>query len=597
MNSRSLHKLLLIYIAAFPLTDIKADSTTEPALVINEIMPANIDMFLDPSYNYGSWIEIYNPGTSDVNIAGWYLSNDSLNSKQRSLGSSSRIVKAGGFLILWIGHYDDYCQQQIDFFDFKYDNSTIILSDKNGTVVSRVDYATIPARISYARKTDGGDEWCMTGTPTPGQTNAGSKFATQQLEAPVINIDSKLFTQQFSFSVTIPDGATLYYTKDGSTPTIDNPNVKISNGNHTVSDTKIYRFRLYKDGMLPSPVTTRSYICTNNQYNIPVVSIVTANDNLYSTEYGIWQKGPHGKSGNGQTDLCNWNRDWDRPVNVEIIDINGKMVINQEAEITPSGRYSRAFEPRPFKIEAKKRYGYNNYFPFTPFTDKPYNKYQSLKMRGGGNNFISRLKDAALQQIIIRSGLNADCQSYQPVHHYINGVYKGVINIREPNNKDFAYSNYGFNDDEVDCFKLDHNNGSGGLTLTEGSRVELDEWVRLSRTASNEAVYQRICEIVDVDEFANYMAIEFFLANQDWPRNNIKAFKHNTDGRYRFVVFDLDHSFGSVNEYTDLEPFTFFDSEEYYSDDYTKYKSAMVTIFHGMLQNTTFRKNSLTVSA
>lgn len=590
MNSRSLHKLLLIYIAAFPLTDIKADSTTEPALVINEIMPANIDMFLDPSYNYGSWIEIYNPGTSDVNIAGWYLSNDSLNSKQRSLGSSSRIVKAGGFLILWIGHYDDYCQQQIDFFDFKYDNSTIILSDKNGTVVSRVDYATIPARISYARKTDGGDEWCMTGTPTPGQTNAGSKFATQQLEAPVINIDSKLFTQQFSFSVTIPDGATLYYTKDGSTPTIDNPNVKISNGNHTVSDTKIYRFRLYKDGMLPSPVTTRSYICTNNQYNIPVVSIVTANDNLYSTEYGIWQKGPHGKSGNGQTDLCNWNRDWDRPVNVEIIDINGKMVINQEAEITPSGRYSRAFEPRPFKIEAKKRYGYNNYFPFTPFTDKPYNKYQSLKMRGGGNNFISRLKDAALQQIIIRSGLNADCQSYQPVHHYINGVYKGVINIREPNNKDFAYSNYGFNDDEVDCFKLDHNNGSGGLTLTEGSRVELDEWVRLSRTASNEAVYQRICEIVDVDEFANYMAIEFFLANQDWPRNNIKAFKHNTDGRYRFVVFDLDHSFGSVNEYTDLEPFTFFDSEEYYSDDYTKYKSAMVTIFHGMLQNTTFRK-------
>ena len=553
-------------------------------------MPANIDMFMDPSFNYGNWIEIYNPGTADVDIGSWYLSNDTLNKRQCPLGFSSRIVKAGGFLVLWMDHYDDYCQDQIEYFDFRYENSSVILYDRNGTAVSRVDYKTIPARTSYARKTDGGQEWSLTSTPTPGDTNSGSVFASKQLEAPVVDVDSRLFTSQFYINITIPDGATLYYTKDGSTPTPDNPNVKISNGSHTVSDTRIYRFRLYKEGMLPSPVTTRSYIRTSNQYGIPVVSVVTDNDNLYSTEYGIWQKGPHGKAGNGQSDLCNWNRDWDRPVNIEVIDANGKMVLNQEAEITPSGRYSRAFEPRPFKVKAKKRYGYDNYFAFTPFPDKAYNKYQSFKMRGGGNNFTARLKDAALQQIIIRSGFNADCQSYQPVHHYINGVYKGVINIREPNNKDFAYSNYGFDDDEVDCFKLDHNNGSGGLTLTEGSRADLDEWVRLSKTAGKEASYKRICQIVDIDEFVNYMAIEFFLANQDWPRNNIKAFKHSTDGRFRFVVFDLDHSFGSVNEATDIEPFTFFDSEEYYSDGKTGYKSAMVTIFHGMLNNDAFRK-------
>lgn len=592
MNSRSLYKLLLTAIAALSFTDIKAGSSSESALVINEIMPANIDMFLDPSYNYGNWIEIYNPGNADVDISGWYLSNDTLNNRQCPLGSSSRIVKAGGFLTLWMDHYDDYCQQQIEFFDFKYDNCTVILSDRNGNTISRVDYKTIPARISYARKTDGALEWGLTGTPTPGKSNNGSEFAANQIPAPVVSVDSKLFTQQFYFNVTIPDGATLYYTKDGSTPTPQNPNAKTSNGSHTVSETSIYRFRLYKEGMLPSPVTTRSYICTGNSYGIPVVSVVTARDNLYGTEYGIWAKGPHGKSGNGQSDLCNWNRDWDRPVNIEVIDATGRMVINQEAEITPSGRYSRAFEPRPFKVKAKKRYGYDNYFAFTPFSDKPYNKYQSFKMRGGGNNFTARLKDAALQQIIIRSGLNADCQSYQPVHHYINGEYKGVINIREPNNKDFAYSNYGFEDDEVDCFKLDHNNGSGGLTLTEGSRVQLDEWVRLSASAHKEESYRRICQIVDIDEFVNYMAIEFFLANQDWPRNNIKAFKHNTDGRYRFVVFDLDHSFGSVNQETDINPFTFFDSEEYYTDadNDAMYKSAMVTIFHGMLRNSTFRK-------
>ena len=587
MKSRSLHKLLLLAIAAIPYSNIKADSPKGPALVINEIMTANIDVFMDPSMNYGSWIELYNPDTVDIDISGWYLSNDSTNNLQYPLGSRTRKVKAKSFLTLWFGHYDDYCLDQIDM-SLDYEGGVVMLSDKDGNRICRESYGVIPARISYARKTDGADEWGLTGSPTPSATNATSVFASEQLPAPVVSVDSRLFTEQFYFNVSIPDGATLYYTKDGSTPTPDNPKVKTSSGSHTVSDTKVYRFRLYKDGMLPSPVTTRSYICTSNQYGVQVVSIVTANDNLYSTEYGLWEKGPYGKAGNGQTDLCNWNRDWDRPVNFEVIDVDGKMIINQEAEITPSGRYSRAYNPRPFKVKAKKKYGYDNYFAFTPFPDKPFNKYQSIKLRGGGNNNRSRLKDAALQQIMIRSGLDIDCQSYMPVHHYVNGVYKGVTNFREPNNKDFAYSNYGFDEDEVDCFKLDHNNGGGGFTLTEGSRDGWDEWLQLSKTASQASSYNRICELVDIEEFANYMAIEFYLANEDWPRNNIKSFRHSVDGRFRFVVLDLDHAFGSTTRATDINPFSSFDSQEYYPEG--GYKSVMVTLFHNMLQNETFRK-------
>lgn len=586
MNSRSLHKLLLICIAAFPLTDIKADSTTEPALVINEIMPANIDMFMDPSYNYGSWIELFNGTDTDINLAGYYLS-DSASTTICPLGNTSRIVKAGGFLTLWFGHKDDYCLQQLEY-SLDSDGGDIILFDNNGRAISAVEYPASPARISWARTSDGGSEWGYTGNPTPGKTNSSSQFASDQIPAPEVSVESKLFTGSFSFIVNIPEGATLYYTENGSLPISSNKAAKTSEGSFSVSGTKVYRFRLYKDGFLPSPVTTRSYINTSNHYGVPIVSIVTDNNGLYSSDYGMWAKGPHGKSGNGESELCNWNRDWDRSVNMEIFDTNGNLILSQEAEITPSGRYSRAYDPHPFKIKAKKKFGYQNYFAFTPFSDKPYNKYQSLKFRSGGNNYTTRLKDAALQEIILRSGLNVDCQSYQPVHHYVNGVYKGITNIREPNNKDYAYSNYGYDEDEVDCFKLDHNNGNGGFTLTEGSRDAWDEWVKLSITASQDASYERICEIVDVDEFANYMAIEFYLANEDWPRNNIKSFRLTEGGRFRFVVFDLDHAFGAINQATGLNPFVSFDGQEYYDDG--GYKSAMVTIFHNMLNNETFRK-------
>ena len=591
MISRSFNKLLLLATAAIPFSNIKAGSTPESALVINEIMPANVDMFMDPSMNYGSWIELFNGTPQDIDLAGYYLSDETSNPTMCPLGSTSRIVKAGGFLTLWFGHKDDYCQQQIEF-SLDSDGGEIIISDSKGQIVSTVKYPGLPARISWARTSDGGDSWACTGNPTPGLSNSSSSFASEQIPAPVVSVQSKLFTGSFSFTVNIPEGATLYYTENGSLPISSNRYAKTSNGKFTVSKTKVYRFRLYKDGMLPSPVTTRSYIYTSNKYGVPVVSIVTDSMGLYSTkkgeEYGMWAKGPYGKSGNGQSALCNWNRDWDRSVNMEIFDAKGNIILSQEAEITPSGRYSRAYDPHPFKIKAKKKFGYENYFAFTPFSDKPYNKYKSLKFRSGGNNYTTRLKDAALQQIIIRSGLNVDCQSYQPVHHYINGVYKGITNIREPNNKDYAYSNYGYDEDEIDCFKLDHNNGNGGFTLTEGSRDAWDEWVKLSATASQEASYNRICEIVDIDEFANYMAIEFFLANEDWPRNNIKAFRHSVDGHFRFVVFDLDHSFGSPTQATGLNPFSSFDSQEYYSDG--GYKSAMVTLFHNMLKNDTFRR-------
>ena len=591
MKSRSLYKLLLLVTAAIPFSNIKAGSSPEPALVINEIMPANTDMFLDPSFNYGNWIELYNSGNTDIDLSGWYLTNDPDDRTQCPLGNRSRIIKAKGYLTLWFGHVEDYCPNQLDFklensYDDHAQTSFVMLSDSNGNTRISEEYPFVPARISWARKTDGGNEWGLTGYPTPSATNSTSQFASEQLPAPQISEDSQVFMKQFYVSCNIPQGATLYFTTDCSLPTIDNPNVMSTSGRLLVDNTVIFRFRLYQDGKLPSPIVTRSYIKTSSNYAIPVISVVTANENLYSTEYGIWAKGPNGLAGNGQTDLCNWNWDWDRPASFEVIDQSNRMILNQEVEICNSGRYSRAFEPHSLKIEVKNKYGYENYLPFTPFADKPYNKYKALKIRNGGNSNQARFRDAALQQVFIRSGANLECQSYQPVHQYVNGVYKGVLNFREPNNKDYAFANYGIDEEEVDFFKIDHKNGDTGhgkgYIQSKGTADAWDEWLELSKTADKEESYQRICQLVDVEEFANYVAIEFLLYNSDWPRNNVKAFRRRPDGQFRFIMFDIDNILGYGASQGD-NPFTVFDSEEY--------RTVFVTLFHNMLKNTTF--NSL----
>ena len=196
MNCRSLLKLLLITVAVIPTTKIKADSVSGPALVINEIMPANVDMYIDPAFYYGSWIELYNPDTVDINIKGWYISNDSTNLKKCSLGKfRPRKIRAKGYLVLWFGHNDENTNQ-VDLnlennYDDPYEYSQIILSDQDGNIRAMELYPYVPPRMSWARVNDGQDEWSFTGYPTPSKTNSTSIFADEQLIAPEVSLESQ----------------------------------------------------------------------------------------------------------------------------------------------------------------------------------------------------------------------------------------------------------------------------------------------------------------------------------------------------------------------------------------------------------------------
>ena len=67
MMSRILKILFLLFFVSLP------GYGAERGLYINEIQVANVDMFIDPSYNYGGWIEIYNPTDTATSLNGIVL--------------------------------------------------------------------------------------------------------------------------------------------------------------------------------------------------------------------------------------------------------------------------------------------------------------------------------------------------------------------------------------------------------------------------------------------------------------------------------------------------------------------------------------------
>ncbi len=576
-------------------TPAKASSEN---IVINEIMAANVDVYRDPSTNFGSWVELYNPTDKGVSLGGLYVSSDATNLKQHRLVDYYGAIGAHGYAILDFDHREIYKKAAWRQIDDKLDTDggTIIISDGT-TILAQQTYPAAISRTSYARTTDGGAEWGITGIPSPGYSNSvNGGFNVRQVGTPVITPDGQLFTGTLTVKVSVPAGATLRYTTDGSTPTLTNGETSAT-GEFRVSQTTCFRFRLFQDGYLPSKVFARTFIYNNGNEPFPIMSIITDEKSLFQSEYGLFCYSDNGRPGNGQTTNYNANMEWDRPVNFEYITKDNQCVINQECDFSASGGWSRAYSPHSFTLKASKAYYGLNSFDYQFFAEKPFLKHKTLKIRNGGNDTGGRVKDAAVQQVVARSGLYVEYQAWQPVHVYINGKPYAVLNLREPNNKHYGYANYGIDTDLMDQFEICPDSG---YVQKEGTADVYNKWHELSAKAASADTYGEICKLVDIDEFVNYMAVELYAGGNDWPQNNVKAFRDVNDGKFRFVLFDLDFALNTSTPLT-----VFFGKQNYtfdrmYGYDYSTgenldgkritMENKFVTIFKNMLSNDVFRK-------
>ncbi len=195
----------------------------------------------------------------------------------------------------------------------------------------------------------------------------------------------------------------------------------------------------------------------------------------------------------------------------------------------------------------------------------------------------------------VRRNLEVDFFGGEPTLNF--DVVKELVaygrSLEEPNNKHFAYSNRGLDDDEIDQFEEDPDSN---YVQMEGTKDAFKELYNLTKTATNTESYEKIKNLLDIDEFINYMAIELYLGGDDWPHNNVKGYRPRIEnGKFRFVLFDLDFAFNRGSN-----AFTAFANEQRYTFNAQMGKYAgkqlqnaeieFVTIFLNLLNNEEFRK-------
>src|SRR5512136_1475246 len=74
------------------------------SVVINEVLASNGHTLADPQREYDDWIELYNRGSTPVNLGGMYLTDDPAEPTKWQFpknAAAQTTIPARGYLLVW----------------------------------------------------------------------------------------------------------------------------------------------------------------------------------------------------------------------------------------------------------------------------------------------------------------------------------------------------------------------------------------------------------------------------------------------------------------------------------------------------------------
>jgi len=182
-------------------------------IVINEIMSSNHSTIFDEYDEASDWIELYNNSSFQLNLEGYFLSDDSLNINKWQFGNE--VVDPGEYLIVFASDKDTNIDYWHTNFKISAAGEKIILSDSNGSIIDQVIIPASLTDISYARISDGAASWIFQ-RPSPGSENTGEAIQGYS-DSVSVSVPGGFYPS--AISVELSAGTSyIYYTLDGSDP-------------------------------------------------------------------------------------------------------------------------------------------------------------------------------------------------------------------------------------------------------------------------------------------------------------------------------------------------------------------------------------------
>jgi len=519
-----------------------------PKIFINEFLASNVSVDADivDFDDYSDWIELYNDENSDVDLGGYFLTDD-FNQPTRWEIPSGTIIEAKGYLRFWADGYDDipghtyrrdyypydYFTTQYYHLNFSLDRAgeEIALFNSDGVLVDSVSYGFQEQDVSRGRKPDGSVNWFYFGEPTASAWNTTTGILNTEYSAdPVISLESGFYNGSQSVSITpVNTGASIRYTLDGSKPTS-------SSGLYLnpifVDQNTVLSVRVFEQNKLPGNIITKTYFIDEN-FSLPVISIAVQPDVFWDENYGIYE---------------NNFKEREIPVSFEFFETGGASGFRLNAGVRLTGQASLFYPQKSFTIETDDRLGTDE-INYRIFRQRELNVFTSLYLRNSGvpDNRSTFFRDA-LQHSLLINKIDIDCQAYTPVTVFLNGSYWGIYNIRDKIDENYIFSLHNVNPDNIDLLEY---NQSPAPEVMEGDADNYNAFYSYLQTTdlTVEQNYRYVESWMDIDEYINYQLSEIFFDNVFWLDQNVRMWREREDGaKWRWILHDLDYGFGMPNQ-------------------------------------------------
>ncbi len=490
-------------------------------LYINEFAASNATIIEDPDYNDDAdWIEIYNAGNSIVNLRGYYLT-DNLNNPDKWRITDNINIAPKGYIVFWADGMDNGIHTN---FKISALGEEIGLYNPDLITVDSVIFSFQEPDITQGRNKNNLNQWVYYLQPTPNSANSDDFYTEIVYSSPEFFPIGGLYLSDTSVELMNNMGGTIKYTLDGSEPTINSTEY---NSPIQVDTTTIIRARIYQPDMIPGPIITHTYFINEGfeERNLPVVSISTNETNFWDKNVGIY--------------VQDFKPDWEIPVNIELFENDGsdRAAFNERAGIKVNGLYSWRLPQKMLGIYFRGQYGSGNLaYPLILNTYR--SSYKTFALRASGSDWSYTLFRDILGQQATKLNMNLDISESRPCIVYVNGEYMGIHNIREKIETDYIEKNHKL---EAETFDLVENEDYAEA----GSLAQYNELLNLLKEdLSNQANFDKVAAKMDIENFTNLVITEMAVANTS-INHNVMAWKPKNNGKWKWVVMDLDRGFFS----------------------------------------------------
>ena len=438
---------------------------------------------------YSDWVEIYNSNPAEMDISGWWLSDNPDHPRKWEFPQGS-IIQPGEYKILFLNggeeNPSDPAGMRVDFALSITGNETLVLSRPDGSAVDTMLLRAQKSQVSYGRA-DGYNEYRWFTQPTPGSANTGASYGGSAGSVEFSRSGGRV-SESFYLELISPDGLPVYYTTDGSNPSEFSAQYTAP---IEISSTTVVKAAAWAEGYLPSATAANTYVFGNTG-DLRLVCV----------------------SG------------------------DGSMMISQGAELTTSGRASRVtFGQKAFRLVAKSIYG-NATFDAQLFTKRDYTVSNSFVMRASGQDCErSHMVDSVITSLAASTGVFY--QETELAEVYVNGEYWGMYNMRERVDPFTLAQFEGWdNPDAIDMVE------SNTMYSVQGSSQNIRETMqRVHRSDLRDpATLEALRQVIDIENYLDYVIMQIYTANEDL--NNVRMYRNvEGDGKWRWALFDLDLSY------------------------------------------------------